>query len=178
MIEVVGDMSYIAQFVHNSYYVTVTTADSNMGITIGGGYYDYGSEITVFATANNGYHFMKWGDGNTDNPRDLLITGDMHHIAYFSPNKYVVSVYSNNTSMGSVLGGGEYDFNSEATLIAIPEYGHHFSHWNDGNTQQQRTVHVTQTVSFQAYFVTDTFELEVLVIDSTQGSVVGNGSYM
>jgi len=177
VIEVIGDDIYTAQFAPNSYYVTVITADSNMGITIGGGHYDYGSEITVFATANNGYHFVNWDDGNTINPRNLSITGEMYHIAYFSPNKYVVSVFSNNTSMGSVLGGGEYDFNSEATLIAIPEYGYHFSHWNDGNTQQQRTVQVTQAVSFQAYFVADTFELEVLVVDSTQGSVVGSGSY-
>ena len=45
--------------------------------------FDYGTEITLTATANVGYSFEKWDDGNTDNPRVITLTKDIVITAIF-----------------------------------------------------------------------------------------------
>ena len=46
----------------------------------------------VTATANNGYHFDHWSDGNTNNPRSLILTQDTTLMAYFVSCNSVPSV--------------------------------------------------------------------------------------
>ena len=54
-----------------------------MGTVSGGGEYEVGTEITITAIPNEGYHFVTWNDGNTDNPRTITITEDATYIASF-----------------------------------------------------------------------------------------------
>ena len=63
--------------------ITVTSANENMGTVSGGGEYEVGTEITITATPNEGYHFVTWNDGNTDNPRTITVTEDATYIAIF-----------------------------------------------------------------------------------------------
>ena len=44
------------------------------------------SDNTAFfeATPNEGYRFHQWNDGNTDNPRTLLVTSDTNIVGYFA----------------------------------------------------------------------------------------------
>ena len=44
-----------------------------MGSVSGGGSYLVGDIISISATANNGYHFVKWSDNNTQNPRTITV---------------------------------------------------------------------------------------------------------
>jgi hypothetical protein len=39
----------------------------------------------IGATANTGYHFVQWNDGNTDNPRTVTVTEDIVFTAEFKP---------------------------------------------------------------------------------------------
>ena len=64
----------------NSSNTTMGTASANMCGNV------------IAATANNGYHFDHWSDGNTENPRTLILTSDTALIACFVPNRYAVSV--------------------------------------------------------------------------------------
>ena len=63
--------------------ITVTSANENMGTVSGGGEYEVGTEITITATPNQGYRFVSWNDGNTDNPRTITVTEDATYIASF-----------------------------------------------------------------------------------------------
>ena len=45
--------------------------------------FDYGTEITLTATANVGYSFEKWSDDNTDNPRKITLTENIVITAIF-----------------------------------------------------------------------------------------------
>ena len=54
-----------------------------MGTVSEGGTYDYGSEIQISATARDGYQFVSWDDGNTDNPRTITVVADATYIASF-----------------------------------------------------------------------------------------------
>ncbi len=64
------------------YFNVETSAVGNGTITEGGTYAE-GTEITLTATPDEGYQFTQWSDGNTDNPRTLVLTQDTSLVAYF-----------------------------------------------------------------------------------------------
>ena len=41
-------------------------------------------EAEIRANAYHGYHFDHWSDGNTDNPRYIVVLQDTHLVAYFA----------------------------------------------------------------------------------------------
>ena len=66
--------------------VTVGANDEFMGVVTGGGEYKSNEKATLTAIPNEGYHFVKWDDGNTANPRILTVTGDITLTAIFAKN--------------------------------------------------------------------------------------------
>jgi hypothetical protein len=82
---VTGDTSLVALFYPvDSVFNIVATANPTMGSVQGGGIYGYGDTVVLTATANPGYHFTNWHDGNTENPRSVIATSDITYIAYFA----------------------------------------------------------------------------------------------
>ena len=66
-------------------------------------------------------------------------------------NTITLSV-ADSTPHGTVGGAGTFA-NYESTIItAIPDYGYHFVQWNDGNTDNPRTIKLTQDTAFSASF--------------------------
>ena len=65
------------------YTVEAVSADESAGSVIGGGTYDEGKTITLAAIPTSGYYFVQWSDGNTENPRQVTVTGDMTFVAEF-----------------------------------------------------------------------------------------------
>ena len=63
--------------------ITVTSANESMGTVSGSGEYAFGTVATITATPNEGYRFVSWNDGNTDNPRTITVTEDATYIANF-----------------------------------------------------------------------------------------------
>lgn len=63
--------------------VLLSKEPSDGGSVKGSGSYEYGSVISVSATANEGYEFTGWSDGNTENPRQLTVTGSLALKALF-----------------------------------------------------------------------------------------------
>ena len=85
-----------------TFAITVNSADSSMGFATGGGTYSSGSTQTIQATPNDCYQFTKWFDGNTDNPRTVIVDGDATYTAEFSPNQYLITVLSDDDTQGIV----------------------------------------------------------------------------
>jgi hypothetical protein len=54
-----------------------------MGSVSGGGNYEYGDTALLTATANDHYRFVSWNDGNTENPRAIVVLQDTTLIAIF-----------------------------------------------------------------------------------------------
>lgn len=71
-----------------NYVVTVVSESPLMGSVAGGGSYQEGSVATISATANPCYEFLHWQDGNTQNPRTIVVNGDVTYSAAFSPVSY------------------------------------------------------------------------------------------
>ena len=67
----------------NNYNITTSINIEGAGSVTGGGWYERLSNVTLTATANPGYAFVKWSDGNTQNPRTVTVTGDAAYIAEF-----------------------------------------------------------------------------------------------
>ena len=66
-----------------------------------------------------------------------------------------VTLYVNNNTLGSISGNGRHDLGTTATLFAIPKAGNIFIGWEeDGNTENPRTITVTQDITFTANFTT------------------------
>lgn len=171
------DSSFTAIFVSNASYITVGNFNPEMGTVSGGGLYYYQQQISIMATPNYGYHFVQWNDGNMQNPRSIIVNCDTSFMAYFAPNIYAVSVNSNNTTMGTVTGTGNYHYNMFISISATANYGYHFSSWNDGNTNNPRTLTVTRDSAFTAQFAANTYQITVSPNDPLMGGAYGSGTY-
>ena len=110
------------------------------------------SEAVIAATPNADYVFTQWSDGNTDNPRTVTVTSDTLFTALFAPAVCQVNLDTNDPFMGSVTGGGEYAYGTSATIEAVPAEGYRFVQWSDGNTDNPRTVVVTDNLTLTAEF--------------------------
>ena len=64
--------------------ISATVNDESMGSVTGTGSFTPGESVTLIATANEGYRFVKWGDGVTDNPRNVTVgDSDVTYSAVF-----------------------------------------------------------------------------------------------
>ena len=85
-----------------TFAITVNSADSSMGSATGGGTYSSGSTQTIQATPNDCYQFTKWSDGNTDNPRTIIVEGDVTYTAIFEKDTYTITVEPADETQGTV----------------------------------------------------------------------------
>ncbi len=73
------------------HYYSVETSVIGNGTVTEGGTYAEGTAITLTATPDEGHEFVGWSDGNTDNPRTLVVTQDtaltaLFQIIYLQPD--------------------------------------------------------------------------------------------
>ena len=139
--------------------LTVIANNDEWGVVEGSGYYDNGDEATLTATANSCYHFVKWSDDVTDNPRTVVVTQDSTFTAIFEANTFTITTAINDDAMGSVTEGGEYAYGTEITLTATANSGYRFAQWSDGNTDNPRIITVTENKTYTAEFEVETFTI-------------------
>ena len=155
-ITVTQDTNLTAIFDTISYNVVAVSEDTIKGFVSGGGTYLYMHNAVITATANSGYSFSHWSDGDTNVLRTLTITQDTSLVAYFTattPPWYTFSVVSEDTNKGTVQVLVQPTQSSpQATFVALPNNGYTFTHWSDGNTQNPRSLTVTQDTALVAYF--------------------------
>lgn len=167
------------------YTVTAMSVDDGMGTVTGGGTYLEGDTATLTATANEGFYFVGWNDGDTLPVRQITVTSDTMFLAYFMSlpiSFYMVEAVSADSTMGYVTGGGMYPENDTALLTAVANEGYHFVQWNDGVMDPQREVIVTSDTLLTASFEADTLPIGIGDVQSsvrfglypnpTQGHVV------
>ena len=162
------------------YEITVISDDPHLGSVTGGGTYPEGSPIQISAIANSNARFTHWNDGNTENPREIEVTGNMTFIAYFEAiPTYTITVVSENPLMGSVNGGGTFPEGSIIEISANPNGNFFFSGWQDGDMNNPRSITVTEDATYTASFdiePTPTYEVTIYY-DENQGFVLGAGTY-
>ena len=88
VVTVTEDVTYTATFEAMQTYQLAVNYDSKQGYVSGVGEYYPGEEATLTATPLGGYRFSKWGDGNTDNPRTIVMDKDITLEAVFIIGDY------------------------------------------------------------------------------------------
>ena len=156
-------------------YNVIVTCDPIHGYVTGSGTYNHGDVATLTATPSEGYTFVEWGDGCTDNPRALVVTQDTILTALFDVPTYNITVTCDPIH-GYVTGSGTYNHGDVATLTATPSEGYTFVEWGDGCTDNPRALMVTQDTTLTAIFEILTYNVTV-TYDPIHGSVTGSGTY-
>ena len=151
--------------------IQVSTSNSRMG-TAKVDYNTYCEGNQISATAKHGYHFMQWNDGNTENPRTLVLTQDTVLTAEFAPNQYSITTNSKDPERGTTQGDTTANYLENITISATANYGYHFSHWNDYNYDNPRQVQVTEDKTYTAEFEKNTYSIS-LSCNNDQGQVEG-----
>ena len=125
----------------------------------------------ISATANYGYHFAQWSDGNTDNPRIIDPLVDMTYTAEFAKNTYTITDQSDSLQ-GSIAGAKQAEYLDEVLLIAMPKRSYRFVQWSDGVTDNPRTIVLTSDTVLTAEFI-HVLEVNVNYLDKN-GSLIQN----
>lgn len=98
-----GDITYTAVYSATIKFYTVRVILFDTDTTL---VYEYGTNITLEAPAVIGYRFVKWTDGNTDNPRTVEVKGEATYqavyerlpIPIFVNTEQVQAVYVNEST--------------------------------------------------------------------------------
>ena len=195
------------------------------------------------ADAAEGYQFTQWSDGNTDNPRSLILTQDTTLKAEFELCTYTVTwlnydslvleldtnvIYGTMPSYDSavpakpstaeytytfagwspevvattedatytatytsalrtysvlvygmndnIILNGTYPYGESILVEAIPEQNYQFAQWSDGNTDNPRSLILTQDTVLKALFEQIIIEQDTIIVtDSTDISDIITG---
>ncbi|MBQ2290707.1 MAG: hypothetical protein II248_00835, partial [Paludibacteraceae bacterium] len=142
--------TYWGQFlniVSENWLVTLFANNNQLGEVAGGGMYTDNTTITITATPYDGYSFLRWSDGNTDNPRTLTVTEDITLTAEFVENRDMTIIFTNSEDNDS-------EILSQVLTIpfpAAPEIeGFTFLYW------QPVAEPLTDTITIQAIYEANT----------------------
>lgn len=146
--------------------------------------FDYGTEITINATANTDdyYHFVNWNNGENmvagtyHNPEyTFTLEADAEYTAVFALDTVTLTVVANDEQFGTVTGGGEYPYGTNATLTAEPAEGYTFIGWSTNETTDTITYEVRVAATVTATFDTAIHTVTANVNDNERGVVKANG---
>ncbi len=182
--EVTTDITLTANFAEDTVYhnISVSPNNPNYGTVNGGGSKAEGSNITVTATANNGYAFVNWTEnGNivsTNASYSFTVTGDRTLIANFTQNAFTINVSANPTAGGTVTGGGAHEHGQSCTVTATANNGYTFVNWTENGSQVSTNASYSFTVdsnrTLVANFQQNLYTLTVSSNDPNKGTVSKN----
>lgn len=125
--------------------------------------------IVIEATADAGYRFTGWSDGNTDNPRAIVLTADKTITAQFeqSTTYFHVSLFGisymeyNDGSSNGPNWSGEVLEGSYIRFEAITNCGT-FTGWSDGSEYTYRNIQITSDTTITAnYTGIETYQVSI-----------------
>ncbi len=135
--------------------------------------YNYGDEVMLIATPNEGWKFIEWQGAacETTNSVTLCITENTDITAVFQRKDYnlTVNVDGNGQVEEEVLSipQSTHSYETVLQLIAVPEDGWRFVEWQGDKTGSDNPTTVTMD---SAMNITAVFEIEEYIINiSTQG---------
>ncbi len=135
-----------------------------------------GETVKLTAIAYEGYKFVQWSDGNTDNPRKLLVTEEVYLEALFEETVhlyrvyvYAVDEYENSFDARQLIEinsdyvpleddnvvyqvAGAYEYGQTALITVKDGNGYVFKSWSNGSTDKTLKFDVYEDVDLVAYF--------------------------
>lgn len=141
-----------------SIQVTVNSNDDSLGTVTGSGDYDIGDTVTLSASETDYGVFVEWrSDSITGNQVstnatysfELTASSPSVYYAIFERYSATLSVRTNNSSYGTVTGGGTYEAGDTVTLRATETSTGDFVDWRrDSSTGGSLSTNSTYTFTF------------------------------
>ncbi|MBR4467819.1 MAG: T9SS type A sorting domain-containing protein [Bacteroidales bacterium] len=153
--------AFVAQFQLQSCAIFVSAYPVEGGTTTGGGSYLYGDNITVTATANEGYNFISWVEGDNvvsaEANYSFTVTGNRSLTANFELQTFEVKVSVNPSEAGTVTGEGTYNYGDEVTLTIVRNEDWAFENWTENgevvSEEMNYTFIITSSRDLDANFI-------------------------
>ena len=183
---VTADRLLIANFITNSYEITAEVVPAEGGYVEGTGHFNEGETCHLEAFPATGYTFVNWTEAgevvSTDREYAFPVTADRLLIANFSINSYEITAESQPLEGGFVMGVGEFEYGSLATLSALPNATYYFINWMENgevvSTQSDYTFTVTCDRHLIATFAQSCYVVKAEADPIEGGSVVGAGNFV
>ena len=183
-----GNRTLVANFqaLPQTYTISVSANPTNGGTVTGGGTYQQGQQCTVHATANTGYTFTNWTEnGNvvsTQANYTFTVNSNRTLVANFTLQQFTITALVDPSQWaGGVEGGGVYTYGQSCTLTATPTVPYIFVNWTKNgiqvSTNATYTFTVTESATYVAHFVVETFTITALANPTEGGVVTGSGTY-
>ncbi|MBS4028932.1 MAG: InlB B-repeat-containing protein [Ignavibacteriales bacterium] len=177
MITMAGNTTITANFSSNTFTLTVSAENGSVAINPDQTNYVSGTEVTLTASANTGYHFTNWsGDASgSTNPLTIVMDGDKEIFAHFSINTYSLTINAENGSVSANPSENEYEHGSMVELTATAENGYHFVDWSGDltGTENPDTLLMNEDKTVTANFAINMYSL---TITAENGTVTKNPS--
>ena len=143
--------------------------------------YWYNTQITLLATANDGYEFVNWTDdeGNVVSETASLsfnVTEDVTYTANFIA-VYTINVEANIEGSGTVDGGGTYHDGETAYLTASANDGYVFVNWTKNGEVVSTNNSISFTVTENATYVANFVARYRIIVTSTEGGTATGGGF-
>jgi List-Bact-rpt repeat protein/type IX secretion system substrate protein len=172
--------SLIANFGIFKYSVTTTVIPSEGGITVGDNTYDHGTLVEMTATPNEGWNFDSWNDGDdivwNDSIYTFIVMKETNLSAHFSKIIYNINTVSEPIEGGTITGGGNYPYDSLATIVATPNVGWNFMNWTEDDVVVYSDSLIEFNVKVNRNLIAQ-FEKKVYPISSTPSPIDGGETF-
>jgi len=172
---------YTANFSQQMATILVYASPSNGGTVNGGGSYAVGTNVQIYATANNGWIFTGWSDSNLQNPRPITVSlGGAAYTANFQQQTALIAVQASPSNGGTVSGGNTYNVGSSQQISATANNGWTFTGWSDGGAQAHNIIVPVGGATYTANFAQNSPETATIAVQASPangGSVSGGGTY-
>jgi len=178
-----------ANFELIDYSVTVHVDPEEAGAVIGEGSYNMGDQVTVEATAAEGYEFVNWTDQDDiemSDDEEYTFTMPAENVvltANFEPLSFNLSLAVSPDGTGSVEGDGVYLFGEEVLIEAVPETGYAFVSWTDADgdvvsdSPSESITMPAEDLTLTANFELADYTLSLFAEPEEGGEVSGEGTY-
>jgi surface protein len=160
-----------------SYTIAVSPSPAEGGtVSPVNGTYKDGEVVTLIATPNNGWRFVRWeGDwSSTQNPTQITLLKNYSIIGVFEKRNYPlnITVEGEGTVQERVVSAKstEYPFQTVVELTPIPAMGWEFANWGgdlSGN-QNPQTISVTGEKNVTARFQRKSYPLNITIVGQGQ----------
>ncbi len=138
------------------YAVTLSASPAEAGTLNGAGEFEANTEVTVNATANEGWQFVAWmSEADTLSKEaeytftivsDIALTALFTEVEEPQPEMYTVTLSANPAEAGTLSGAGEFEANTEVTVSATANEGWQFVAWMSESDTLSKEAEYTFTI--------------------------------
>jgi hypothetical protein len=168
--------------------VDTTALPIGTGMTTGDGGFAPGTEVTVHAIADPGFHLVNWTDNGkiVSSAISYTFVIDVNHslVANFAVDVPLRTIATSATPAegGTTSGGGLVDDGSPTTVVATPNAGFAFVNWTEGGVLASPSATYTFSATTDRTLVanfapTVTYAVSTSATPTAGGTATGGGNY-